>query len=216
MNNILEINKLNKKFGKQLITDNLDFSMKKGDIFSIMGKSGVGKSTLLKIIAGLENPDSGEIIINNTIVNSGEIFIEPYKRGIGFVFQNSNLWPHMNMKENILFALSDEYKQKMNEIIKIADIDNIMIKYPNEVSEGEGKRVSIVRAICSGAKLLLMDEPFSNLDDEMKYELINLIKKIHVKTEMTILTVSHNIDENYKLSNKIFVLSEGVLDEKIY
>lgn len=214
MNTILEVNNLNKTFDNKPIIKNLSFTMKKGDVFSIMGKSGIGKTTLLRMITGLEIPDSGEILINDTIVNSDKDFIEPYKRDIGFVFQNSVLWPHMTMNENILFAVSDEYKLKMKEIISISGIEEIMNKYPNEVSEGEGKRVSIARAICSGAKILIMDEPFANLDDEIKDQLINMIKDIHSKTGISILMVSHNIEENKKLSDKIFELIDGELYEK--
>jgi|LGOV01.1.fsa_nt_gb iron(III) transport system ATP-binding protein len=214
MNSVLEVKNLNKYFQNQLIIKNLNFNMNKGDIISIMGKSGVGKTTLLRMIAGLEIPDSGEILINDKVVNSNKEFIEPYKRDIGFVFQKSALWPHMTMNENILFAISDDYKSKMNEIITISGIEKIMNKYPNEVSEGEGKRISIARAICSGAKILLMDEPFANLDDEIKGQLINMIKDIHNKTEISILMVSHDIEENRALSDKIFELINGELYEK--
>lgn len=214
MNSVLKVKNLKKGFKKQLVIDNLDFDMNKGDIISIMGKSGVGKTTLLRMIAGLEIPDSGEIIINDMIVNSDKDFIEPYKRDIGFVFQNSVLWPHMTMTENILFAVSDDYRSKMNEIITISGIERIMDKYPNEVSEGEGKRVSIARAICSGAKTLLMDEPFANIDAKIKNELIDMIKDIHSKMEMSILIISHNIEDNKNISNKIFELINGELYEK--
>jgi ABC-type molybdate transport system ATPase subunit len=166
------------------------------------------------MISGLEIPDSGKIIIDNLTVNSGKIFIEPYKRGIGYVFQNSTLWPHMTMEENINFALSEKYKSQKDEIVKISGIKEIMEKYPDQVSEGEGKRVSIVRAICSGAKLLLMDEPFSNLDEDIKKELMDLIKELHSKTELSILMVSHNIEENIRFSDKIFELKAGELYEK--
>ncbi len=214
MNRVLEVKNLNKNFQNQLIIKNLNFTMNEGDIVSIMGKSGVGKTTLLRILSGLEIPDSGEILINDKVVNGDKEFIEPYKRDIGFVFQKSVLWPHMTMKENISFAISDDYKSKMNEIASISGIEKIMNKYPNEVSEGEGKRVSIARAICSGAKILLMDEPYANLDDEIKDQLINMIKDIHSKTDISILMVSHDIEENKALSDKIFELINGELYEK--
>jgi ABC-type sugar transport system ATPase subunit len=197
-----------------VIAKELSFSLENREIVSIMGSSGAGKTTLLRMISGLEIPDSGKIIIDNLTVNSGKIFIEPYKRGIGYVFQNSTLWPHMTMEENINFALSEKYKSQKDEIVKISGIKEIMEKYPDQVSEGEGKRVSIVRAICSGAKLLLMDEPFSNLDEDIKKELMDLIKELHSKTELSILMVSHNIEENIRFSDKIFELKAGELYEK--
>jgi ABC-type sugar transport system ATPase subunit len=214
MNKILEISQLSKKFKNQVIAKELSFSLENREIVSIMGSSGAGKTTLLRMISGLEIPDSGKIIIDNLTVNSGKIFIEPYKRGIGYVFQNSTLWPHMTMEENINFALSEKYKSQKDEIVKISGIKEIMEKYPDQVSEGEGKRVSIVRAICSGAKLLLMDEPFSNLDEDIKKELMDLIKELHSKTELSILMVSHNIEENIRFSDKIFELKAGELYEK--
>jgi ABC-type sugar transport system ATPase subunit len=214
MSQILEIKKLYKKFNHQVIAQDLSLTVNQGDIISIMGKSGIGKTTLLRMIAGLEKPDKGIIIIDHKIVNEDYFSIEPFKRGIGFVFQNATLWPHMTMSENINFALSEAYHDKKNEIIRLLGIQAIMEKYPDEVSEGEGKRVSVARAICSGAKLLLMDEPFSNLDSETKLELIDLIKALHQKTGLSILLVSHNIDENKAMANQIYELTDGALYEK--
>lgn len=214
MKKMLVIEKLNKYYDKQIIFNNLDFSLEHHKIYGIMGPSGVGKSTLLKIIAGLETIDGGYITINNELCHTKEYVMEPYKRNLGFVFQEATLWPHMTMRENIEFAIADNYKTRLEEIIKIIGIKDIMHKYPNEVSEGEAKRVSIARAICSGAKLLLLDEPYANLDKKTKMDLMDLIKTIQVKEQLTILMVSHDLSEHSFLSDKLFEIKAGKIYEK--
>ena len=188
--------------------------MERGDVFSIMGKSGVGKTTLINAIAGFEKIKAGKITINGKEVNSSKVYIEPYKRNIGWVSQNSCLWPFMTMKENILYGVNDDWDNKLNAIIELFGISGIMDKYPNEVSTGEGKRVSIARAICSGASLILMDEPFSDLDSQTKEDIMHTIKRIQVDRNLTILMASHNLYENISFSDKIFELEKGVLHEK--
>jgi iron(III) transport system ATP-binding protein len=220
MSEILRINDIFKEYrlkpGKkfQTVLSGLNLVMNRGDIFSIMGKSGAGKTTLINTIAGFEPLKSGDIIIKGITASSDKIFIEPGKRGIGWVAQDSCLWPFMTMRENIEYALKDDWKKKMKELVGVFGIGGIMDKYPNEVSKGEGKRVSIARAICSGADLLLMDEPFSDLDYKTKKDLIDIILKIHDDTNLTILIASHNIEENISYSDKIFELEKGVLHEK--
>ncbi len=192
----------------------LSLVMERGDVFSIMGKSGVGKTTLINAIAGFERIKSGDIVIKGIDVSSNKVFLEPSKRNIGWVAQDSCLWPFMTMKENIGYGLKNGWTERINEIIEVFGINSIMNKYPNEVSKGEGKRVSIARAICCGAELLLMDEPFSDLDSQTKKDTMDMITRIQKDRNLTILMASHNLDENISFSDKIFELEKGVLNEK--
>lgn len=214
MKNILEIKSIDKSYGSSHILKSLDFSMSGSDLYSIMGKSGSGKTTLLRIIAGLEKADKGIVRIGGNIASGKDVFLHPSERRLGFVFQNSCLWPHMTMRENIGYAMSHEYESRLDDIAHIAGIDGIMDKYANEVSEGQGKRVSIVRALCSGADLILLDEPFANLDSAIKKSIMDLLGKIRDMDNTAMLMVSHNMEENVMFSDRIFQLEDGKLYEK--
>jgi len=214
MIDVLKIEKLSKNYGKKIIIRNLDFIMKMGEITTIMGKSGAGKTTLLKMIAGIVKPDAGKIYIKEEIVEGPKISKDPYSRSIGFVFQNPALWPHMTVEENIKFTIKDKNHEEYQELINILKIEEIQNNYPEEISGGEGKRVSIARAIISNPQLLIMDEPFTNLDYETRKETAEMIKMIHERKDLTILTVGHNYKDNIRISKRIFKLEDGVLNEE--
>ncbi len=213
---ILKIEKLCKSYGQKKILDKLDFLMAEGEITSIMGKSGAGKTTLLKIIAGIKKPDGGKIYIDGELVEDSKISKPPYDRKIGYVFQNPAIWPHMTIEENIKFPLKEDKDREYRELIEILKIEEIQKSYSEEISGGEAKRVSIARAIISNPKLLIMDEPFTNLDEEIKEDIGQMIKTIHKRKNLAILTVGHNYEDNKRISNKIFKLEKGVLNEESY
>ena len=213
---ILRIEKLCKSYGEKKIIKDLDFFIKKGEITTIMGKSGAGKTTLLKIIAGIVKPDSGKIYIKEELVEGPKISKPPYSRSIGFVFQNPALWPHMTVEENIKFPIKNKNYKEFYEIIEILKIKEILKNYPEEISGGEGKRVSIARAIISNPKLLIMDEPFTNLDLETKKDTAKMINMIHKRRKLSILTVGHNYEDNLRISERIYKLEDGVLNEEKY
>ncbi len=213
---MLRIEKLYMSYGKKRIIKDLNFIMKKGEITTIMGKSGAGKTTLLKIIAGIKKPDGGNIYINSELVEGSKVSKPPYSRNIGFVFQNPALWPHMTIEENIKFPIKDKNHKEYQEVIDILKIKDIQKSYPEEISGGEGKRVSIARAIISNPNLLIMDEPFTNLDEETKKDTAEMINKIHKRKGITILTVGHIYEDNIMISKRIFKLEKGVLNEENY
>jgi len=214
MTEILKIEELYKTYGKKKIISNLNFLVKKGEISTIMGKSGAGKTTLLKIIAGIKKPDGGSIYINGDLVEGPKVSKAPYSRNVGFVFQDPALWPHMTVEENIKFPIKDKNYKEYQELIGILKIKDIQKNYPDEISGGEGKRVSIARAIISNPQLLIMDEPFTNLDYETRKETAEMIKMIHERKDLTILTVGHNYKDNIRISKRIFKLEDGVLNEE--
>lgn len=216
MIDVLKIEKLSKTYGKKIIIRNLDFTMKKGEVATIMGKSGAGKTTLLKMIAGIVKPDEGRIYIKEELVEGPKISKAPYSRSIGFVFQNPALWPHMTVEENIKFTIKDKNHEEYQELIDILKIEEIQKNYPEEISGGEGKRVSIARAIVSNPELLIMDEPFTNLDFETRKETAKMIRIIQERKDLTILTVGHNYEDNIRISKRILKLEKGVLNEENY
>jgi len=213
---ILQIKNLSKSFGQKKIIRDLNFTMNTGEITAVMGKSGAGKTTLLKIIAGIAKPEGGLIYINGELVEGPKVSKPPYSRNIGFVFQNPALWPHMTVEENIKFSIKNKNYNEFNELVEILKIKDILKNYPEEMSGGEGKRVSIARAIASNPKLLIMDEPFTNLDLETKKDTAEIINIIHKRKKLSILTVGHNYEDNLRISKKIFKLKDGILNEEKY
>lgn len=186
--------------------------LKTNDFISIFGKSGAGKTTLLRIIAGLEVADSGRIIVDNEVWfdSAKKINLPPQKRKIGFVFQDYALFPHFSVWKNLAFGLKDSRdKGKIDEILKLMELENLKNKLPKELSGGQKQRVALARALISNANILLLDEPLSALDNEMRGILQDEIIKLHRHFGLTTILVSHDISEIFKLSNRIIHIKEG-------
>jgi ABC-type sugar transport system ATPase subunit len=210
---MVEIRKLKKSY-KNFCLDKIEFFINKGEFFTILGESGCGKSTLLRIIAGVEDFDEGEILIDGKSVQ------ETLKEGkIAMVFQDSLLLPHLTVKGNILFGLKmrniskAELEMRYQEVVKELEIEKLGQKYVFELSGGQKQRVSIGRALIMKPKLLLMDEPFSALDTNLRYRLQELLKKIQKKYNTTIIFVTHDKEEAFFLSNRIAVMKSGEIIE---
>lgn len=207
------VENLFKKF-KNFQLKNINLKIEDGEFVSILGKSGSGKSTILNLIATFDRADSGNILID------GENPLKLIKNGeISMVFQEALLLPHLNVYENIAFGLKikkmkkKEINEKVAKIIKELNLEGKEKNYPNELSGGEKQRVSIGRALIGNPKILLMDEPFSALDFNLREKLQNLIKKIHKKLKITIIFVTHDREEALFLSDKIGILYKGELLE---
>lgn len=194
----------------------MNFELKKGDVISIVGKSGCGKSTMLKCINKLEEINSGEIMFNG--VNINEIPLTVLRQKIGIVFQEYNLFDHLTVIENLTLALIKIKKYSLNRSLKLArdvlkiDLLDKQDKYPDELSGGQKQRVAIARTLLMKPEIILLDEPTSALDKEMKESVLNLIKEM-VKEDMTLIIVSH--EENFveNVSDKIFKLDKNGLKE---
>lgn len=207
----ISIKELNKSFTKVKVLSNINISIEKGEFISLLGPSGCGKSTLLRIIAGLESPSNGDIFVNsNNIVNT-----PVNKRNMGMVFQSYSLFPNMTAKENIAFGLKlkkapkEEIENKVSEIINLVGLKGREDYYPNQLSGGQQQRVAIARALVVSPDVLLLDEPLSALDAQIRVSLRKLIKEIHKKFKITTLFVTHDQEEALSISDRIFVMDKG-------
>lgn len=197
----------------------IDFNMKlsKGEILAIIGESGSGKSTMLRIIAGLEEAYKGSMVIGDKNIFSDKMFIEPENRGVGMVFQDYALFPHMTVKKNIQYGLKkkskDEKEKIAMEMLQLINLVEHKDKYPYELSGGQQQRVAIARAIAPKPSVLLLDEPFSNLDANLRERIRDEIKVILKKAGITSIFVTHDIEDAKVLANKVIVLKDGVIVE---
>ncbi|MEG1255418.1 ABC transporter ATP-binding protein [Clostridium sp.] len=219
---MLRINKLHFKY-KNSKVDNIDdfnLDIKKGEIVAILGESGSGKSTMLRIIAGLEQPYKGSITIGGNEVFNEYKFVEPEKRGIGMVFQDYALFPHMTVDKNIMFGLKDmnrnQREKRMLEMLRLVNLEEHKNKYPHELSGGQQQRIAIARALAPSPSILLLDEPFSNLDAHLKSKLRTELKDIIQKANITSIFVTHDKEDAKALANKIVTLEHGkTIDNKV-
>jgi len=210
----LKVNNLVKFYKKEEpLISSLNFSVEKGEIVSFLGESGVGKSTFLKCISGLEPINSGSIVLNEKVLNDKDIFVPPQKRNIGFVFQDYPLFPHLTLKENIVFNLEKRFLKKLDYMLDLTNLNNLTKRYPHELSGGEQQRACIARALIREPDLLLLDEPFSNLDAGIKHSIIDEIYQIIKATKTTTILVTHDIKDSLNIADKILVFKAGKLQQ---
>nr|BAU79758.1 putative spermidine/putrescine ABC transporter ATP-binding protein [uncultured Aquificaceae bacterium] len=188
-----------------------EFKVEKGEFLTIFGKSGSGKTTILRMIAGLEKPDEGYIEFDGKVYfdSSKGINLPPQNRNVGFVFQNYALFPNMTVFENVAFALNKKEKEKVEEILKVVELYNLKDRYPSSLSGGQQQRVALARSIVKNPDILLLDEPLSALDYSIRLKLQEELKKIHKMFNLTTLLVSHDKPEVFKLSDKVIYLEDG-------
>jgi ABC-type Fe3+/spermidine/putrescine transport system ATPase subunit len=216
---MVEVIELTKRFGKIIAVNNVSLNVRKGEIFAIIGPSGCGKTTLLRCIAGLEVPDKGTIIIDNEIVFDSvkKIFIPPEKRNIGMVFQFFAVWPHMTVYDNIAYPLKhkrlpkDEIKRIVLEALEMTKLRGLENKYPPQLSGGQQQRVALARAIAMRPKLILFDEPTSNLDAKLAEDIRRDIKILLKKLGITAIYVTHDQVEAFMVADRVAIMKEGVI-----
>lgn len=208
-----------KKYGKVDALKGLTLELNLHEILAIVGPSGCGKTTLLRIVAGLESPDEGRVLINGIEVSAPAHMVAPHKRGLSLIFQDLALWPHMTVGEHIEFVLKkdrlsvDVIKSKAHGILKDVNLHGYYNRYPHELSGGEKQRLAIARAFALKPAYLLMDEPFSNLDIILKEELQELVMRLKNTHQMSIMYVTHNIEEAFVLADRIAIMNTGVLEQ---
>ena len=205
MNLIIE--SLNFSYKNEKVLKDLDFNFGSGVLNLISGNSGSGKTTFLNLLAGLEKPSSGSIILDGIILSGNNQFIEPENREIGFVFQDFSLFPHLNARQNIEFSGKGN-NDLFNKLINKLSINEHLSKYPHELSGGQQQRVSIGRALYSEPKILLIDEPISNQDRNNKIEIIEIVSEYIEQKDIICILVSHDeINIKGKIETRSYVLS---------
>jgi molybdate transport system ATP-binding protein len=190
----------------------VSFTIEKGQFLAIYGNSGAGKTTLLRILAGLTQADKTQIKVADEVWDDSQkkIHLPVQKRSVGFVFQDYALFPNLTVKENLEFALQkNDNTQIVSELIELMELQSLQNSKPQNLSGGQKQRVALARAIVRKPKILLLDEPLSALDDEMRFKLQDYILKIHQKYQLTTLMITHSIPEIFKLSDKVIILDKG-------
>ena len=211
--NILKIENLSLSYKDQEVLKNINLSLDLGERVSILGESGSGKSSLLRCIAGFENINKGKISLKNEIVSSETFLLPTEKRGVGMVVQEKALFPHLTVKKNILFGIESNSNKNeiVSELAELFKIEKLLDKLPGQISGGEQQRVAFARSLAPSPSLLMLDEPFSALDDKLKQELYYELDKIFEKQELSIILVTHDREEAQILTSKSIKLSQGLL-----
>jgi iron(III) transport system ATP-binding protein len=215
----LEVCNLVKQFHgtQQSAVNNISFELSRSEILALVGPSGCGKTTTLRIIAGLERPDSGVVQLNDRVVASESVFIPPEKRGVGMVFQDHALFPHLTVSENIAFGLrgqsSAEIKKTVGEMLHLVGLLPLARRHPHALSGGERQRVALARALAPRPVLVLMDEPFSSLDADLRMEMREHVRRILKSMQATVIFVTHDQEEALYMGDRLAVLQNGHLEQ---
>lgn len=215
----IQIKNISKYYNGYKVLNNVTLFVEEGEFMTLLGPSGSGKTTTLRLIAGLEKPEEGVIIFNGKEVDNGftQYHLDSSKRKLSMVFQSYALWPHMTVFENVAFGLEmkklskTELKKQVSEALKIIKVSELSDRYPSELSGGQQQRVAIARAIVTKPKLLLMDEPLSNLDAKLRDEMRTELKKLHRELNTTIVYVTHDQKEAMTLSTRVAIFSGGTI-----
>ena len=203
------------KNSKEPTIYNFSLSIEEGEIISILGKSGSGKSTILRLIAGLEIPKNGSIEINGKMMSDDTHLIQPEKRGVGLVFQDYALFPHMTVANNIKFGLKKMSKQqkseRLEEVLYLVGLSEFAKRYPYELSGGQQQRVALARALAPNPSLIMFDEPFSNLDADLQLRIRDELRSILKQTGITSIFVTHDREDAKALADRIVMMQDGTI-----
>jgi ABC-type sugar transport system ATPase subunit len=221
MSTPITIKNLTKRFGNVVALDNVSLTIEPGTFLTLLGPSGCGKTTLLRCVAGLEDPDGGDIFIGDQPVFSYDrgIAVPPGKREVGLVFQNYALWPHMKVDKNITFGLEIqklgkvETQKRVKDVLTEVKMEGFEDRYPREMSGGQQQRIALARMLACRPKVFLMDEPLSNLDARLRMDMRSELKRLHHVSGATTIYVTHDQVEALTMSTNIAVMKEGVLQQ---
>ena len=212
----LVVTNVSKRFASHLAIDGVSLEVAVGEAVVILGPSGCGKTTLLRLIAGLEIPDGGEIAMNGTTVaDRCRTIVPPHQRGIGFVFQDLALWPHLTVWKNLEFVLGSvktpraERAERIRQTLNVVRIEPLSARYPHELSGGEQQRVALARALVGQPRLLLLDEPLSSLDPELRTTLRAELARLQRELRVTMVYVTHDTDDAAALADTVVEIRAG-------
>ena len=209
MSSALELRNVSKTFGATKIFDQISFTVGHGEIAAIVGPSGQGKTTILRLIAGFDSPSAGEILMDGVCVSDTELRVNPEKRGIGYVPQDGALFPHLTVAENVAFGLRRGAKQRVEEMLRLVGLHGLGDRRPDEISGGQMQRVALARALAPEPRMVLMDEPFSALDAAMRIEVRDEVHAILRKTGTTTVMVTHDQAEAMSIADHVIVMLDG-------
>lgn len=216
-NVLLQLNNIRQTYGEQVVIHDLSLALQKGDIGCLLGPSGCGKTTALRCIAGFEPVSAGEILLNGVCVSSADFLVLPEQRRIGMVFQDYALFPHLDVAANIGFGLHRltrvECERRVDELLQVVQLTNVSKKYPHELSGGQQQRVALARALAPKPELMLLDEPFSNLDVSLRERLSMEVREILKDQGITAILVTHDQAEAFAIADEIGVMHQGEIQQ---
>ena len=216
----IEVRGVVKRFGKVVAVNGVSFSASEGEILGLLGPSGCGKTTLLRCIAGLEQIDAGTISLDGKVVNSPaeKIFVSPEKRRLGFVFQSYALWPHMTVRQNIAYTLNgfsrEEREKRISSSLELVGLPEIGERYPSQLSGGQQQRVAVARSISYQPKVLLLDEPLSNLDQKERERVRGELRSLLNRIGITTIFVTHDQEEAFVICDRVILMNKGKVEQE--
>jgi ABC-type Fe3+/spermidine/putrescine transport system ATPase subunit len=215
----LQLKGLSKKFGDLTVVDNLNLTLRSGEFVSLLGPSGCGKTTTLRMIAGFVTPTSGTVEMDGKQMSSPSASLPPERRRMSMIFQSYALWPNMTVEQNVAFGLKmrkvakDELTRRAGQILDVVRLRHLAARYPNELSGGQQQRVALARALVVQPEILLLDEPLSNLDANLREEMRGEIRRLHNEFGITSIYVTHDQSEAMTTSDRIAVMNKGRIEQ---
>jgi sulfate transport system ATP-binding protein len=215
----IQVTHLTKRYGAFCALDDVSFTVQQGELLALLGPSGGGKTTLLRIIAGLERPDEGSVLFDG----DDAVRRDPKDRGVGFVFQHYALFRHMTVFENVAFGLrvrpraqrppEEEIRRRVGDLLSLVQLDYLGTRYPSQLSGGQRQRVALARALAVEPRVLLLDEPFGALDAKVRQELRRWLRRLHAEIHLTSVFVTHDQEEALELAHRVVIINEGRIEQ---
>jgi iron(III) transport system ATP-binding protein len=214
---VLELDGVSREYGPESAVADLSLDVQDGELLTLLGPSGCGKTTTLRLIAGLEHPTEGEIRVRGNAVSGQGSFVPPERREIGLVFQNFALFPHLSVAENIGFGLDDWERRRrsdrVDELLELVRLEDYREKEPGQLSGGQQQRVAVARSLAPEPDVLLLDEPFSNLDVRLRIEMRDEVRRILKEAGVTAISVTHDQEEALSISDRVAIMNNGQLEQ---
>ena len=218
---MIEVTSISKSFGKKKVLDNLNLKVENGEILSLLGPNGCGKTTLLNILSGLIKQDKGTIYINDVLVSGGpkKIHLKPSERKVGYVFQTVSLFPHMQVKDNVAYGLKSlhlpkqQIKERTESLLDFVGLKEYAKSYPNQLSGGQKQRIALARSLATEPQVLFLDEPVSAVDPQLRESFRLELKNYLQLLKITALFVTHNLSEAFIMSDRVAVMGNGSISQ---